>query len=236
MGFPAVIWNSFFTTAETWDTGNVTDCPLRSCCGFYFLLKVLRLLWGGTQQNPNPIGKNGAKHVVGSDYFSLLSLAWLHLQYHTWFPTSTSTSPGQEKLTNGAQQGSAMRVRGLECTAHKERLRESPWRKEGKREKSNCKSSTPKRSVIKRWRQIFLKNVQWKDNGHKLQSGKFWWDIRKKFFLVRMIKNQNRFPKRLKHFCPLRFSKLNWIRSWPTSSTFEMIKSQKTKEKTWIYK
>lgn len=41
-GFPCSylehLFNSFFTIAETWDTDNVTDCPLKPYCGFYFLL------------------------------------------------------------------------------------------------------------------------------------------------------------------------------------------------------
>lgn len=41
-----------------------------------------------------------------------------------------------------------MVARGLECIARKKRLRELPWRSQ--KRKSNCKSSTPKRDVIKK--------------------------------------------------------------------------------------
>lgn len=185
-------------------------------CGFYFLLKVLRelrrILNASAKPEPACRGKWSCRSTSAS----------------------TSMSPGQDRhsqMSFRVQQSSAKMARGLERLAEKERLRELAWRKDGKRENLTASLPLPKGRWQKRWRQILLKGVQWKDNGHKLQAGKFWWDRRKKFFLVRMIKDWNRFPKRLQHLCSQWFSKLNWIRSWPTCSTSEITESQTSKKK-----
>lgn len=110
-------------------------------CGFYFLLKVLRLLRGGTQQNPNPIRKNGGS--MSREVITSLCFHWHGYICSTYLvhPLHIHVPRTRQTFTNGVQQSSAKMVRGLEPMAYKRRLRELAWRRKGK--KKNLTASLP---------------------------------------------------------------------------------------------